>query len=152
MSPMLSIQGVVAGYLPQVDILNGVDVTVAKGEIVTVVGPNGAGKSTLLKAIIGLLAPKRGAIVIDGQDITGQTASAIVRRGIGYVPQRENVLRDDGRRGEPRDRPDDTARLAARRAARGDVRALPAPAGATAPGGRQPVGRRAADGWRWRAR
>ena len=92
MSPMLSIQGVVAGYLPQVDILNGVDVTVARGEIVTVVGPNGAGKSTLLKAIIGLLAPKRGTIVIDGHDITGQTASAIVRRGIGYVPQRENVF------------------------------------------------------------
>jgi neutral amino acid transport system ATP-binding protein len=61
--PLLATEGVVAGYLPEVDILNGVSIKVAEGEIVTVVGPNGAGKSTLIKTIFGLLHPREGRIV-----------------------------------------------------------------------------------------
>src|SRR4029453_10138362 len=82
----------VAGYMPQVDILNGVSITVAAGEIVTVVGPNGAGKSTLLKTLVGLLAPKRGQVKLESLDISGLQPSTIVRHGLGYVPQRENVF------------------------------------------------------------
>ena len=57
---MLTTRDVVAGYVPEVDILNGVTIDVGEGEIVTVVGPNGAGKSTLIKTIFGLLKPRRG--------------------------------------------------------------------------------------------
>ena len=92
MTAVLAISGVVAGYLPQVDILNGVDVHVDEGELVVVVGPNGAGKSTLLKLVIGLLAPKRGTVTLAGEAIAGLPPSRIVRQGLGYVPQRENIF------------------------------------------------------------
>lgn len=91
-SEVLATRDLVAGYVPQVDILNGVTITVAQGEIVTVVGPNGAGKSTLLKAMIGLVAPKSGLISLQAKDIGGLSPSTIVRFGLGYVPQRENVF------------------------------------------------------------
>jgi ABC-type branched-subunit amino acid transport system ATPase component len=89
---VLATAGLVAGYVPQVDILNGIDIVVPRNEIVTVVGPNGAGKSTLLKALIGLLRPKSGTITLEGRAIAGAPPSAIVRQGLGYVPQRENVF------------------------------------------------------------
>ena len=57
---ILTTRDVIAGYVPEVDILNGVTIDVGKGEIVTVVGPNGAGKSTLIKTIFGLLKPRAG--------------------------------------------------------------------------------------------
>jgi ABC-type branched-subunit amino acid transport system ATPase component len=89
---ILATTDLVAGYVPQVDILNGVSIDVAEGEIVTVVGPNGAGKSTLLKVLVGLLAPNSGKVMLDGRDIAGLLPSSIVRHGLGYVPQRENVF------------------------------------------------------------
>ena len=89
---VLTVAGLVAGYVPQVDILNGVTITVAQNEIVTVVGPNGAGKSTLLKALVGLVVPKSGSIALETKDIAGLPPSTIVRQGLGYVPQRENVF------------------------------------------------------------
>jgi neutral amino acid transport system ATP-binding protein len=89
---VLTVAGLVAGYVPQVDILNGVSITVAQNEIVTVVGPNGAGKSTLLKALVGLVVPKSGSISLEAKDIAGLPPSTIVRQGLGYVPQRENVF------------------------------------------------------------
>ncbi|MCV3206109.1 ABC transporter ATP-binding protein [Mesorhizobium sp. YC-39] len=89
---VLSTSALVAGYVPQVDILNGVSITVANNEIVTVVGANGAGKSTLLKTIMGLLAPKSGSVTLGSLDIAGLRPSAIVGHGLGYVPQRENVF------------------------------------------------------------
>ena len=89
---VLRAERVVAGYTPEVDILNGVDLSVFDGEMVTVVGPNGAGKSTLLKAIVGLVKLKSGRITLKGDDIAGLQASAIARHGLGYVPQRENVF------------------------------------------------------------
>ena len=89
---VLATANLIAGYIPQVDILNGVTITVAKNEIVTVVGPNGAGKSTLLKTLVGLIVPKSGRVTLDNEDITGLQPSDIVRHGLGYVPQRENVF------------------------------------------------------------
>ena len=89
---VLQVEQVVAGYTPEVDILNGVDLLVREGEMVTVVGPNGAGKSTLLKAMVGLVKLKGGRITLKGASIAGLAASAIARHGLGYVPQRENVF------------------------------------------------------------
>jgi ABC-type branched-subunit amino acid transport system ATPase component len=89
---LLATESVVAGYVPEVDILNGVDLTVAAGEVVTVVGPNGAGKSTLIKTIFGLLRPRRGRVLLRGEDISGEKPHAITRKGMGYVPQLDNVF------------------------------------------------------------
>jgi neutral amino acid transport system ATP-binding protein len=91
-SRVLETQALVAGYSAELDILNGVSITVDAGEIVTVVGPNGAGKSTLMKSIIGLVAPRRGQVLLRGEEITGRRPHEIVRLGLGYVPQRENVF------------------------------------------------------------
>jgi ABC-type branched-subunit amino acid transport system ATPase component len=89
---VLSVAGLEAGYFRDVPILNGVDVRVGEGEMVTIVGPNGAGKSTLVKAVIGLLAPWRGAVRLRGVEVTGRKPHAIVRLGVGYVAQRDNVF------------------------------------------------------------
>ena len=89
---LLAAEGLVAGYLPEVDILNGVDLAIEAGEIVTVLGPNGAGKSTLAKAIFGLLRPRRGSVTLRGAPITGLKPSQITRKGVGYVPQLANVF------------------------------------------------------------
>ena len=89
---VLAVEGVVAGYFADVPILDGVDVTVARGEMVTIVGPNGAGKSTLVKAVIGLLRPWAGRILLRGEDITGRKPHVIVAQGVGYVAQRQNVF------------------------------------------------------------
>jgi neutral amino acid transport system ATP-binding protein len=89
---VLVIEGVVAGYFADVPIINGVGVTLGSGEIVTIVGPNGAGKSTLVKAVIGLLAPWEGSIRLNGEEVAGRKPHSIVRRGVGYVAQRDNVF------------------------------------------------------------
>ena len=89
---ILTTEDVVAGYVPEVDILNGVTIEVEKGQIVTVVGPNGAGKSTLIKTIFGLLKPRKGSIRLRGDDISGDKPHTITRRGMNYVPQLDNVF------------------------------------------------------------
>jgi ABC-type branched-subunit amino acid transport system ATPase component len=89
---LLATEDLVAGYSAEVDILNGVSIAVAEGEIVTVVGPNGAGKSTLMKTVFGLVRPRAGRVLLAGRDIAGLRPSAIARLGMGYVPQRENVF------------------------------------------------------------
>ena len=88
---LLSVEGVTAGY-EQMEILHDVSIEVHPGEIVTLIGPNGAGKSTLLKTVFGLLKPRRGSIRLEGQDITGLAPSALVGRGLSYVPQVDNVF------------------------------------------------------------
>jgi branched-chain amino acid transport system ATP-binding protein/neutral amino acid transport system ATP-binding protein len=85
-------RGIVAGYGAADEVLKGVELEVATGEIVCVIGPNGAGKSTLLKAIAGLLRPSRGRVELDGVDITGWAARDISRRGLAYVPQEHNIF------------------------------------------------------------
>jgi neutral amino acid transport system ATP-binding protein len=89
---VLAVEDLVAGYVPEVDILTGVDLTVRDGEIVTVIGPNGAGKSTLIKSIFGLLPPREGRVVMRGEDLTGLRPHLITRRGMSYVPQLDNVF------------------------------------------------------------
>jgi neutral amino acid transport system ATP-binding protein len=89
---VLETEGLIAGYVPEVDILGGVSVNVREGEIVTIVGPNGAGKSTLIKTIFGLLHPREGRVVFRGQDISGRKPHDITRLGLSYVPQLDNVF------------------------------------------------------------
>ena len=88
---LLAVERVSAGY-EQMEILHEVSIQVAAGEIVTLIGPNGAGKSTLMKTVFGLLRPRRGTVRLDGQDIAGLAPSALVRRGLSYVPQVDNVF------------------------------------------------------------
>jgi len=88
---LLAVDAVVVGY-GAVDILHGVSIEVNLGEIVSIIGPNGSGKSTLMKAIFGLLKPKQGVVRFNGDDITGLPPHKVVRRGICYVPQAENVF------------------------------------------------------------
>jgi branched-chain amino acid transport system ATP-binding protein len=85
-------ESVVAGYLPGVDILRGVDLTLDDGEIVGIIGPNGAGKSTLIKAIFGLVPVRDGFVTLRGRDISNLAAHTLVALGVGYVPQRANVF------------------------------------------------------------
>ncbi|MQA74515.1 MAG: ATP-binding cassette domain-containing protein [Solirubrobacterales bacterium] len=89
---MLRTEELVAGYLPEADILNGVSIRVAEGEIVTIVGPNGAGKSTLIKTIFGLLHPRQGRILFREEEISGRKPHMITRLGLSYVPQLDNVF------------------------------------------------------------
>lgn len=92
MSTVLEATELVAGYVPEVNILNGCNLTVADGEFVGIIGPNGAGKSTFLKAVLGLCAVRSGQVLLDGHDITGMKAHQLVSRGVGYVPQNRNVF------------------------------------------------------------
>jgi neutral amino acid transport system ATP-binding protein len=89
---LLAVEDLVAGYVPEVDILRGVEFAVREGEIVTVIGPNGAGKSTLIKSIFGLLPPRQGRVVLRGEDLTGLRPHSITRRGMSYVPQLDNIF------------------------------------------------------------
>jgi ABC-type branched-subunit amino acid transport system ATPase component len=89
---LLRTEELVAGYLPEADILNGVSIGVREGEIVTIVGPNGAGKSTLIKTIFGLLRPRGGRILFRGEEIAGRRPHDITRLGLSYVPQLDNVF------------------------------------------------------------
>lgn len=82
----------VAGYIPEVNILNGCNLAVHAGEFVGIIGPNGAGKSTMLKAILGQCAVRSGKVHLEGQDITGKKAHELVSKGVGYVPQTKNVF------------------------------------------------------------
>ena len=91
-APVLSAKDVVAGYVPEVNILNGTSLDLYDGELVGVIGPNGAGKSTLIKALFGLIPVRSGQVVYRGQDVTGLKAHELVERGIGYVPQTNNVF------------------------------------------------------------
>ena len=82
----------IAGYMPEVNILNGADLYCHENELVGIIGPNGAGKSTLLKAMFGLVKISSGSVKLKGEDITNQRADALVTAGIGFVPQNNNVF------------------------------------------------------------
>ena len=89
---VLRADNLVAGYLPGVNILNGADLYCHKNELVGIIGPNGAGKSTLLKALFGLVKIGSGSVTLNGEDITNQRADTLVAKGIGFVPQTNNVF------------------------------------------------------------
>lgn len=90
--PLLQAEAVTAGYLPGIDILTGCDLTLDEGELVGIIGPNGAGKSTLVKALFGLVTIRSGSVQLRGEDITNLAAHELVERGVGYVPQTQNVF------------------------------------------------------------
>jgi ABC-type branched-subunit amino acid transport system ATPase component len=83
---LLKADGIHAGY-GKLEILHGVNLEVRPRELVSVIGPNGAGKSTAFKTIVGLLHPKSGRVLFDGQDITGLLPYQVLRLGLAYVPQ-----------------------------------------------------------------
>ncbi len=89
---VIDVENVIAGYVAEVNILNGCDLTVAAGEFVGIIGPNGAGKSTLLKAVLGLVSIRSGHVKLNGEEITGMKPYELVARGVGFVPQTRNVF------------------------------------------------------------
>jgi len=89
---ILECNGIAAGYVKGLNILQGVDLVVNDGEIVSIIGPNGAGKSTLLKAIMSLIKVSAGRFYINGIEKTNLSTHKIVMEGIGYVPQVANVF------------------------------------------------------------
>jgi len=89
----LTVAGLAAGYGDTPTIMD-VDLTVGRGEIVTVLGPNGAGKSTLLKAVLGVIRPMAGTVRLADRDLTTMRSDQICRLSVGYVPQvRDNFPR-----------------------------------------------------------
>ncbi|MFL2696636.1 MAG: ABC transporter ATP-binding protein [Candidatus Actinomarina sp.] len=89
---VIECNGIAAGYVKGLNILQGVDLLVNEKEIVSIIGPNGAGKSTLLKAIMGIINISGGRFYINGNEQTNTPTHEIVREGVGYVPQVENVF------------------------------------------------------------
>lgn len=89
---VIEAKNLVAGYLPGVNILNGLNFYADKGELIGIIGPNGAGKSTLLKAIFGLVKVREGSITLNGENIVGLKANKLVSKGVGFIPQNNNVF------------------------------------------------------------
>ena len=89
---ILECNGIAAGYVKGLNILQGVDLVVNESEIVSIIGPNGAGKSTLLKAIMSLIKVSAGRFYLNGTEKTGLSTHKIVMEGLGYVPQVANVF------------------------------------------------------------
>ncbi|HEV2030482.1 MAG TPA: ABC transporter ATP-binding protein [Candidatus Dormibacteraeota bacterium] len=87
----LLIENVTAGY-GGAPIVNAASASVGLGEIVTIVGPNGAGKSTFLKAVVGMIPAMSGRVLIGDEDVTNMHANHLARRGLGYVPQVNDVF------------------------------------------------------------
>lgn len=81
-------------FYGRAQILFGVTLKVAAGEALALLGRNGAGKSTALRAILGLVASRRGRVVLDGRDISGMATGRIVRRGLGWVPEDRRIFTD----------------------------------------------------------
>jgi branched-chain amino acid transport system ATP-binding protein len=82
----------VHSYYGQIHALRGIKLTVAKGEVVTLIGANGAGKTTTLKTISGLLHARQGSVLFEGEDITTVPAHELVERGIGHAPEGRRIF------------------------------------------------------------
>lgn len=89
---MLTAQGITAGYVDEVDILQDVSLEVPEGRIVSVIGPNGSGKSTLVRVVCGMLSPKRGEVRLGDRRLTGVPAHDMAGLGIAYLPQERTVF------------------------------------------------------------
>lgn len=90
--PVIDAAHLTAGYLPGINILNDCSLTAYPGELIGIIGPNGAGKSTLLKALFGLVPVREGSVTLHGEDITNHRTNRLVRAGVGFVPQNNNVF------------------------------------------------------------
>ncbi len=91
--PLLAVTDLEVAY-GRVEAVRGVSLEVAKSEFVAVIGSNGAGKSSTMKAVSGVLQPRGGSIRFKGQEVTGQPAHAMVRRGLAMVPEGRRVFAD----------------------------------------------------------
>ncbi len=87
----LDASNMTGGYGPT-NILHGCNLSVEKGKIAVIVGPNGAGKSTAMKAVFGMLNLRGGHVKLDGEDITALSPEERVKKGMGFVPQTDNVF------------------------------------------------------------
>jgi branched-chain amino acid transport system ATP-binding protein len=92
MTLVIEVKNLYAGYLPGVNILNDTNFYADQGELIGIIGPNGAGKSTLLKAIFGLVKVREGEINLNGESIIGLKANQLVSKGVGFIPQSNNVF------------------------------------------------------------
>ena len=88
---MLEVRGLQAGY-GKVEVLHGLDFSVAKGRVVTLIGSNGAGKTTTMRALSGMIRPTAGSIRLNGQEIGGQDSFAVARRGLAHSPEGRRVF------------------------------------------------------------
>jgi branched-chain amino acid transport system ATP-binding protein len=88
---VLALRGL-EGFYGESKVLHGVDLTVARGEIVTLVGRNGAGKTTTLRAIMGILKKRSGSVAVMGKETIGFPPEKIARLGIGYVPEERGIF------------------------------------------------------------
>jgi branched-chain amino acid transport system ATP-binding protein len=88
----LAVAGLCAGYDSDLTIVKDVSFSVERGESLAILGPNGAGKSTLIKAIAGLVPVTSGKVTLGGRDVSGQAAHHLVRIGLGFVPQTDNIF------------------------------------------------------------
>lgn len=91
---MFEIDGLKAGYIKGSLVLQGLSMTIDRGQSVALLGRNGMGKTTLMRTIVGHLSASGGTIRLDGADITGKAPYRIARAGIGYVPQGRDIFRD----------------------------------------------------------
>jgi branched-chain amino acid transport system ATP-binding protein len=91
-APVLRIVDLFAGYEPDVPVVRGANMEIFSGEIVAILGPNGAGKSTLIRAVAGLVPVFGGRVDLGGRDITGWKSHDLIRQGLAFVPQTENVF------------------------------------------------------------
>ncbi|MTE24552.1 ABC transporter ATP-binding protein [Microbacterium sp. ZXX196] len=89
---VVDVDTVTAGYLPGVNILTDCSLRAYQGELIGIIGPNGAGKSTLLKAIFGQVHVRSGSVTLAGENITNLRANKLVARGVGFIPQTNNVF------------------------------------------------------------
>lgn len=89
---ILSVEGAIAGYSREEQILKGASIRVEPGEIVSIIGPNGAGKSTLLKVVAGLLKLGAGRVIFEDRAIESTDALSRAKAGIAFVPQEKNVF------------------------------------------------------------
>ena len=89
---IIEVNGLAAGYVKGLNILQGIDLVIKENEIISIIGPNGAGKSTLLKAIMGLIPISGGRLYFNNTQIINVKSHELVKKGIGYVPQVLNVF------------------------------------------------------------
>src|ERR1700738_5367095 len=89
----LAVENLCAAY-GEIEVLHGVNLAVEKGQIIALLGAHGAGKSTTIKAIMGLVKPSAGRILLDGRDLSGRPAHLAARAGIALVPEGRRILQE----------------------------------------------------------